>query len=218
MVIFSLVGLIVCSPILMIMEIEPVEKSLKNSTVYKIKTKSTKEAGLLFFIINAIVRSILAFVPLIMFNIMTYVKFKKKLIFPSSKPEFQKNFPLLNKIFLNSNFIDKVNPNPTCYNPPLVCQVKNNSRQVICRMIATTIWVFFTCFLGNCSFSIYLCFDYEYYLQDKNHHQKKNLEMEFLFKTILHLGHALEFVHFYAFDKVFRNAFKKKILKINLIM
>lgn len=105
MVIFSLVGLIVCSPILMIMEIEPVEKSQKNSTVYKIKTKSTKEAGLLFFIINAIVRSILAFVPLIMFNIMTYVKFKKKLIFPSSKHEFQKNCPLLIKINSQKNKI-----------------------------------------------------------------------------------------------------------------
>ena len=215
MVLFSLVGLIGCSPILMILKVKQVTKFQKNSTISEYTISKTKMgnsgAGILFFSINAIVRSVLAFVPLIMFNIMTYVKFKKKLIFPSSKLDLIK-INHFNEFWRKKNFIDKVNPNPTCYNPPLVNQVKTNSRQVICRMIVTTIWVFFTCFLGNCSFTIFLCFEYD------NSDKGNNFELDFMFKAILNLGHALEFVHFYSFDKVFRNTFKEKILKINLII
>ncbi len=96
MIAFSLMGLTFYSPVLFIWYIKKINNTNNN---YCIEKTESGEKGLwkLFFTINAAFRSILAFVPLIMFNIMTYVKFKKKLIFPSSKPEFQKNCPLLIK-------------------------------------------------------------------------------------------------------------------------
>ncbi len=87
MALFSMVGLIVCSPILLTLEIKQCKELRKNSTIYYITATEFAKNGFGFgyFIINAVLRSLLAFIPLITYNIMTYVKFKKKLIFPSSK-------------------------------------------------------------------------------------------------------------------------------------
>lgn len=86
--IFLTIGFLVYLPVVFMWQIIPSNPTnSSNERVYLIeKTKlGAGPLGEVFSLLITIIRCFLSFVPMIMLNMMIYVKYKKKLLFPKSK-------------------------------------------------------------------------------------------------------------------------------------
>lgn len=109
-------------------------------------------------------------------------------------------------IYITQYYLDSVNL--SLYKNDVVIEIEKNNKLVICFMALTTLWALTTYVLGNVLYGIVY-----WTIHDSNFrlvNTRENLLLEFISVSVLQLGHGLEIVQFYLYDKTFRQIIQMK--------